>query len=205
MCGSTSAQNNLQQEQADFYQQGMQQQATEYGEDQSILQQMQSTLTPIFQAGPNQYGFNASEQNALNTSATEGGASSYAQASKALNEQQAAEGGTSYLPGGAQTEAKEQLAASAAAQQAQAKTQITEAGYQQGYNQWQAAAQGLGETSSQLNPEGGENAATSAGEAAGTTANQIAQENNSWLAPVLGAAGAIGTGIVGANPGGVFD
>jgi hypothetical protein len=108
-------------------------------------------------------------------------------------------------PTGAQEQQQAELASSAANSEAQQKQQITQANYQQGYNEFSQAAQGLTSTAGLLNPTGYSGAATGAGNAAADTANQIASENNSWVNAALGAAGAIGTGVVAQNPGGIFD
>jgi hypothetical protein len=194
VCGATGAQTQLENEQAAFYQQATQEQQQNYGQDQEILSALQNEYSPIFQAGPDQQGFSQGEVTNLNTQATEGTAQNYNQADKALREQQAATGVAA--PTGAQQAQQAGLASSAANTESQEKQQITQANYQQGYNEWQQAAGGLGNVASQLNPAGYSGAATGAGEAAGNTANQIASENNSWVNAALGAAGSIGTGIV---------
>jgi hypothetical protein len=163
---------------------------------------MQQAYSPIFAAGPNQEGFSPGEVNNLNTQAGEGTATSFNQADKALRETQAATGVAT--PTGPQEQQQEELASSAANSEAQQKQQITQANYAQGYQQWQQAASGLTNTAGLLNPTGYSGAATGAGEATGNTANQIASENNSWVNAALGAAGAIGTGVVSENPGDIF-
>jgi hypothetical protein len=202
MCGATGAQTQLETAQADFYNEATQQQTQTYGEDQEILSAMKAGYAPIFAAGPNQEGFSEGETNNLNTEATEGTAEGFNQADKALREQQAATGVAA--PTGAQEQQQAGLLSSAANSEAQQKQQITQANYTQGYNQWQQAASGLTNTAGLLNPTGYSGAATGAGEATGNTANQIASENNSWVNAALGAAGAIGTGVVSENPGDIF-
>src|ERR1700677_2972763 len=203
MCGATGAQNQLETEQANFYQQATAEQTANYAQDQEILGALQNEYAPIFAKGPDQEGFSGAEVNNLNTQATEGTATDYNQASKALREQQAATGVAA--PTGAMEAQQAGLASSAANSEAQQRQQITQANYQQGYNEWSQAAAGLGQVSGQLNPAGYSGAATGAGEAAGNTANQIASESNSWINAALGAAGSIGTGVVAQNPGGIFD
>src|SRR5579884_3939285 len=93
MCGPTSAQTELQSEQADFYRQMTQEYTTVFGEDQGILSSLTKTFEPILEAGPNQKGFSDAERNDLNSQAIEGTAKNYAAADRALKEDQAAEGG----------------------------------------------------------------------------------------------------------------
>jgi hypothetical protein len=205
MCGASSQQNNVESEQNQFYQQAMTEQSAAYSEDQEILNQMKSVYEPILAKGPDQQGFSEAEENTLNTQAVEGTTQNYSQAAKAVGEETAAEGGgNAVLPSGGATELKAQTAAAAAQQESSEESQIQEADYAQGYNEWQNAATGLATVSGQLNPTAYSNAATSAGSATSTTANEIAQENNSWINAAIGAAGSIGGAVVSENPGGIF-
>lgn len=205
MCGATSQQTTTYNEQQAFYQQAMQEQAAAYGEDQDILSQMQKVYSPIFTAGPSQEGFSPEEKAALQSGVTDTTAADYQQAQQAVGESMAAEGGGNIvIPNAAAASIKGQIATSAASQEAQQRNQITSADWQQGYQNWLNAASGMMGVSGQVNPLGYSEAATGAGSAAGTTANQIAQESNSWINAALGAAGAIGSGVIGENPGGIF-
>lgn len=193
MCGPDQSQVDLESKQAAFYDEMTKQDATNYGEDQAILQQMQSVYAPILAKGPNQFGFSQGETNALNTQATEGVATNYAAAGKALHEAQAARGGgNDYLPSGVDQQTDEELAGSAAGQLSGEQLGIRQAGYTQGYNEFTQATNALEGTASLLNPNGTSTAATSAGSAAGQTAKDISDANNSWMAPLAGAVGAIG-------------
>lgn len=201
MCGPTQAQTDLQSSQAAFYDTLQKQDAVQFGEDQQILTQMQSVYAPILAAGPSQYGFNPAEDTVLNTEATEGVAGNFAGASKALKEQQAAEGGgDSYLPSGVKQQQQEELDTSAAQTAANEKLQIKQSGFAQGYNQFTAATNALEGTAGLLSPTAAANAATSAGSAEGTTANAIAAENESWMAPLAGAVGAVGAAALTHKP-----
>ena len=195
MCGATQQQTNLSNEQNAFYSQLTQQDATTFGEDQGILKQVQSAYSPILAAGPNQNGFSQAETDSLNTSATEGVASSYAGAEKALHENQAATGGgDTYLSSGVSAQQDEALAEGGAQQESTDKLQIQQAGYQQGYNEFTQATSALEGAAGENNSASYAGEATNAGSAAGTTDNQIAQENESWYAPLVGAVGSVATG-----------
>ena len=205
MSGPTAAQTNLQNEQAAFYQQATQNANTTFGEDQQLLQQLQSIYDPILAKGPDQEGYSQDELNDLNAQAVEGTAENYQGAAKAVNENLAAQGGGNIsLPNGGADQLKEEVAASSAQQESSEENQIKQADYAQGYNEFQTATGALEDVSGQLNPTAYEGAATSAGSAEGVTANQIATENNSWENAVLGAAGSIGSAVVSENPGGIF-
>jgi hypothetical protein len=193
MSGPSAAQLTLQQDQLDFYQQGMSEATTAFGEQQDLLAQMEAVYDPILAKGPNQPGFSASESNALNAEAVQGTATNYAGAARAVNEQEAAEGGgNNPLPSGGEEEARAQVANAAAGQESSEESQITEANYAAGRQEFEEAGQALSTASGQLNPAGYITATNTAGENAEKTANQINQEKNSWEAPVLGALGSLG-------------
>lgn len=193
MCAS-DAQNQLQDQQVAFYQQLQTQDATTFGEFQSILPQITAAYQPILAAGPNQQGFNTDELNNLNTQATEGVSTNYKNARQALNETEAARGGgDTYLPSGVNTEENETLLSDAAQQQSTEQQQIKQASYAQGNQNFNNATQALTNEQSILNPQGAASVATSGGSAASTTAAQISSENNSWEAPLIGAVGAVGS------------
>lgn len=191
MCGATQQQTDISNEQQAFYQQLAQEYSTVFGQTQGITSALTSAFQPILAAGPSQTGFSAGEEQALRTQASEGIATDYAQAQKATAQQLAARGGgDTLLPSSVTANILAQGTNQAAAQRAQAQNQITLQNYQQGYQNWNTAANVLGSTAGLLNPTGYAGQATGAGSAAGTTANQIAQAN---YAPWGGALGALGS------------
>jgi hypothetical protein len=204
--GPSATQIQLQQEQAQFYQEGMQESQTAFAEDQGLLKQVEAVYSPILAKGPNTNAFAGEEQTALDAQAIQGTATSYTQASRAVGEHEAAEGGgDNPLPSGAGEQAKEQVANTAAGVESAEEEQVLAAGYSAGEHEFEEAGSALSTASGQLSPTSYENAATGAGSAAETTANQINQEENSWMAPVLGAVGAVAGATIGENPGGIFD
>lgn len=206
MCGASSEQYQLQDEQIQFYQQAQQESAATFSEQQGIIKQLEGIYSPILAKGPNQMGYSDQELDTLNAQAVEGTAENYSRAAKAVNEQIAAQGGGN-LPGvttGGQEQLKAEIAASSAAEQSREETGIMQAGYEQGYNEFKQATDALATASGQLSPATYENAATSAGSSASQTANEIAQENNSWINAAIGAAGSIGSAVIDQNPGGIF-
>ena len=189
MCGATSAQNQIQQEQIQAYQQSQEMLAEEYKNQQAIFGPMAAKFQSIFDAGASQEGFSSGEKQNLETEVVQGTAGNYANASKAVNEQIAAEGGDSTMPSGAADELKLETANSAAHEKTNEELQIEEQNYATGRQNWQEAATGLLDIAAGENPLGYASASTNAGVAAGNTANQIAQEQNSWINAALGAAG----------------
>lgn len=192
MCGGTPQQTQIEATQQAFLSQLTSEYGTVFGESQNILNSLTSTFEPILQAGPNQQGFSKPELTALETQAKQGTGQNYAQAAQALGDQQAAQGGgNTFLPSGAKSQLSEELAGSAAGTLSQEQLGITGANYAQGRANFNTAASALGGVASELNPEGMARQATASGSAAASTANQIAQENQSWMGAVGGVLGGI--------------
>jgi len=205
MCGATQAQQQLEGEQAAFYQQATSEAATAFAETQQLQQQVKAIYDPILAGGPSQEGFSQAEKDVLNAQAVEGTAESYKSASAALGAKIGAAGGGD-IPGitGSGAQLEEELAASSAGTQSQEESQILQADYATGRQNFENATNAELSVAGQLNPTAYNNAATGAGGAASTTANDIAQANNSWVNAALGAVGAIGGAVVSENPQGIF-
>lgn len=193
MC-ATGAQDTVQQEDIATMQEYNAQQQQVFQENQALYATVNSVLQPILNAGPNQQGFSQPELNTLNSQAVEGTAENYAGAAKAVNEHLAAEGGGEGLPSGGQAQLQAEVATSAAGQESQQETQIQEANYQTGRENFLNAEQGELAIASGENPTAYSNAAVSAEGAAGNEANAIAQEDSSWENALIGAAGSVGEG-----------
>lgn len=201
MCGASSEQKQIEASQSAFYDTMRKESSDVFGMNSKLYQQLVSAFQPIFDKGPGQKGFSDEESAALHTQATEGVARNYQAASKAVREQQAAEGGGNVnIPSGQESEIKAELAGSAAAQESSEASQITEADYETGRQNWESAKQGMLEAGTVMN--GGAayaGAATDAGSAASKTANEISQANNSWMGAV---GGMLGTAVGGWASGG---
>lgn len=198
MCGSTSDQSQLTTEEMQAYQEGQQMTEAQYQNQQAIYAPMAKQFSSIFAGGPNQTGYSQGELQSLDSQAVEGTAENYADAARAVNESEAAEGGgTNPLPSGAQEQQKQEVANSAAGEESKEETGITQSDYQQGYNEWQAAGEGLDAIAAGENPLGYEQAETGEAGTANNEANAVAEEQNSWINAAIGAAGAIGGGFAG--------
>lgn len=197
MCGSTNSQDQIQQEQIQQYEQMQEMTREEYAHQQEIYGPMADKFKSIFDLGPGHKGFSDDQTNDLNATAVEGTAQNYAAASRAVNENIAGQGGGEYMPSGADNQMRSQVAQSAAQEQSREEGQIKQADYGQGYQEWQQAGEGLLAIAAGDNPLGYANATTGSGAAAATTADQIAQEQNSWINAAIGAAGAVGGGFAG--------
>ncbi len=193
--GATAAQEELQSAQTAFYNTMTKDYSQQFASQQAILGSLQAAWNPILQAGPNQYGFSAAQDATLRSQAVQGTAQTYEQAAKAVNTQLGGQGAGSELPSGAAEQLKQMTANTAANTESQEQLQITNAGYQQGYNMFGDASKWLGTVSAQMNPTGYSSAATSAGSAASTTANEIAQEGNQLWNTIGGALGGMASNI----------
>jgi hypothetical protein len=188
MCGSTNAQNQIQQQQMDAYKQAQDMLKEEYGHQQAIFGPMAAKFQSIFDLGPSQEGFSEGEKQNLETGVIEGTAQNYANAARAVNQSITA-GGGSGMPSGAADELKLQTGLSSAQEKTREESEIRAADYQTGRENWQQAGSGLLSIAAGENPLGYEAGATSSGTAAADTANQIAQQQNSWINAGLGALG----------------
>jgi hypothetical protein len=137
MCGSTSGQTQVSNEENQFYSTLTSQYNTVFGESQAITGALTKAFTPILAAGPSQTGFSPGETNALETQNNESTATNYAQAQKATANILAARGGgDTLLPSSVNANLLAQNANAAAAQRSQGENAITQANYQQGYQNW---------------------------------------------------------------------
>jgi len=202
--GASAAQNSLAASQTNFYNQLSGDYSQQFANQNNILNTLQNTFNPTVAAGPNQYGFNAAETNNLNSSVINNTATQYANASRALGQQQGAQGGgNTLLPSGVASGQQAALAAGAANQTATGLTGVQQAGYQQGLNNYNNATGALsgvaGQYGSSANSTAG--SANNAGSAAGSEINTITQENNAaspWnlVSGILGGAASAGLGVL---------
>lgn len=195
MCGgATGTQQQLQQEEADFYKTQIDAYNKAYSNFSDIQAALNKQFAPILAAGPGQMGYTPQELQDLNTQAAEGTASYYSQAQRALAGQEAAlGGGTSNvnITSGAAADMRARLAATAAGQSASQRLGITTAGYDVGRQQWLNAIQGTEQLAAGWNPNQFAGSTTSAGGLASSEANTIAAQQQSAWQSVLGAVGGI--------------
>jgi hypothetical protein len=193
MCGSAStAQNNISAEQQQQYTQLMSEYSQVYGEDQGILTNLTQNLTPIINAGPSQAGYSNNELSSLNSTATEGTAQGFSQAQQALQENEAASGGSSYIPSGGTAQLAGELDATGANSLATQKSAILSGDYAQGNQDYENAVSAEEGVAGMLNPTAYAGATTNSGSAAASEANTITQQNNSIWSTVLGGIAGIG-------------
>lgn len=205
--GANATQTDLAGNQSQFYNTLSANYNQQFASQNAILSTLQNSLNPIVQAGPNQFGFSKAETNNLNSQALQGTGQQYKNAAKSLGEEQAAQGGgNSYLPTGAQAQQQASLAAGAANQTSNQLMGVQQAGYQQGYNQYQSAIGQLGGVAGMYNPTGYASQATGAGGLAFNSATEVNKEDQQaqqwWRSGLVGAAGGLASGILGGVGGG---
>lgn len=197
-CGASDSQKEIEASQSAFYNEMTQEYGTVFGENQAILSALTKSFQPILNAGINQEGFSKPELTNLQGQATTGTGQEYSKAADALAKAQGASGGgTTYIPSGADRQQQLQLATSAAQTESGIQSNILAEDYATGRQNYMEAANVLGGVAGQYNPAGFANAATGAGSAAATTANQISQASNSWMSLVGGALGSAATAYAG--------
>jgi len=173
------------------------------GQNQEILNSLTSALTPIEEAGPEQFGFAPAEAAAMRTDVAEQLNAGAAQTANAVRGALASRGGgTTYLPSGSEASILGTLAQDTAVKEAEAQAGITQKGYDIGRQNWQFATEGLmkapGELEAPINQAGG--AAVGAAEGAMSGANAITAANQAWMQPV---GAIIGATVKGATGGGL--
>lgn len=188
----SDAQKNLANEQAAFYKTLTADYGTQFKSQSNILASLQQAFEPILQAGPGQYGFTTAEDTSLRTSAADTIARNFSGAQTALNDTLAARGGgNTFLPSGADAQLQAGLEGSEAAAQSTASNQITQAGFNQGNQNFLSAAGILGGTAQQYNPLGYAGANTNAGNSAFGSATTLYNQGTAWqgaLGGILGGA-----------------
>ena len=201
-CGASPEQEEVQNAQMGYMGQAAAQSSAIFGADSQVYNSLMATFAPIVAAGASQEGFSPAEKANLNSEAITETGQSYKNAKEAVGEAQSSVGGgNTSLPSGTQTGEDLQLAESGANQTASELGQITQADYQTGRQNYQQAVQGELAAPNVFNGStAATNAVTNSSTAAGNTANQIAQQNNSWAQAVTGALGGIAGAAIGKIP-----
>jgi hypothetical protein len=173
------------------------------GTNTSILGELTSSLTPIQEAGPGQFGLPPAEEAALRTDTAEQLNAAGAQTANAVRGTLASRGGgTSFLPSGSEDAIIGQLAQNTAVKEAEAQSGITAKGYDIGRQNWEFATEGLmkapGELESPVISAGGAAEGAAQGEMAGAT--DIQQAQDAWMNPMGAIIGGVAGGAIGKIP-----
>jgi hypothetical protein len=173
--------------------------ATNFAEQQAVLNHINGVLNPIVGAGPSQTGFSPSERAALNTQAVDTTAANAAAAERAVGTETAGRNDSGNNPeSGVDQALKAGVASSAAGQLSNEELGITEADYATGRQNFENAVAGEEGVSGQ---EGSGASSTMSGanqanEEAFSEANTINEESNQEESDIAG-------GITGLAEGGL--
>lgn len=177
--------------------------SADYGQFEGAIDNMQSKLDPILNAGPGQYGFDATEDAAIRGAAINNDAASAQNAEVATNQQITAQnGGAPVMPTGAEDELRQQGDVAAAQKLSSDQNTITQAGYQAGQQNYDTALSAETSDLGLMNPNSFAGAATSSGNAATGAVNATVnaqQADNSWMTLVGGALGGAGSALQGSK------
>lgn len=192
-CGASSQQNQISQAQQSYYSTLTQQAGQVFGMASGIFNDLKSAFQPILDKGINQEGFSAAETQNLNNEVTNDVGAAYKKAADATNSELAAQGGGDVpIISSQQNQVRKDLAQSAASQEGSERQQIISNDYAQGRQNFAAAAGALsGATNVFGASTGAAGAANQGGSDAASTANQISEQNNSWVNATIGALGSV--------------
>ena len=180
MCGGpSSAQTAMQQSEADFYKTQIQAYNKAYANFSELQDVLKQQFQPILDRGAGQMGYTPDELTALRTQATEGTATNFQAAQRGLQQRIAAQGGGTSnvnITGGPSQQLQEELASATAAEQSKENLGITQSGYDVGREMWGEAVKGTEGLASGWNPNSFSQSTVSAGNAATSEANTIAEQ-----------------------------
>lgn len=198
MCGPTSTQTKLEGSEQQFMQELQQNYATNFAEQQQVLNHLNSVLAPILARGPSQTGFSPEERAALNTQAINTTGASAAMAQRAIANETAGRNDSGNLPEAGNVAALKAGAASAGASQlASEELGITEADYATGRANYNAAVGAEEGVAGQFNPVATGGLASEANKTAFGEATQIAQEQAQEQADIAGGVTSLAMGALG--------
>lgn len=204
-CGASSQQTAIGDAQTSAYKTMTNQAQQVFGNSSQVFTDLTNSFAPTVAAGPDQEGFSPTEKAALNSQAITSTGQAYKNAKSAVGNAQAGlNGGNAQTSGGSTVGTDVGLAENAGNQTSSELNQITQADYAAGKANYDTAAKGLEGATGVFDPVAGmDNAATSGGNSAAKTANDISTQNNSWVGAVTGALGQIGGAAVSGFTGGL--
>jgi hypothetical protein len=193
LCKATQEEKDLAAKQSAFYSTMTQAYQSQFTKQSAILDAINAVWKPVMEAGSDQYGFTDAEDTALRTQATEGTAAEYKKAQQAVQQSMSARGGgNELLPSGVDEQIKSSVAASAASDQSARNLNITQQGYERGYQKFLAATNALSGVGTQYNPLGYASSSIDAGNSAFNSAQTIAMQDSAWTGMLGGMLGSLG-------------
>jgi hypothetical protein len=185
MCGPSQQEYNAQEQESSFMQDYSNAFNTRQASQTSLLNNINNTLNPILQAGPNQQGFSASELASYDTQALDTTGKNYANAERALDTNASA-GGDSTVESGVQQQQKGALASEAAGTTSGEELGINEANYAQGRQNFESAVGGEESVAQLENPTAYGNLTQTANSTDFNESSQINQQSNQEEADIAG-------------------
>ena len=196
MCGPSQQMKSLLNSQQAFFQNLTASYQQNFGEQQGILSALTNTLSPIFEAGPNQMGFSASENAALTGAAINNAAAANRNAQVIAA---SSAGGNTGVTTGGQKQLQAGIAASTGNQLSSNLNQIQLENARTGRANFLAAESGLAGVAGMESPLGYAGAANNAGSEAFSEATQIQNMKNQEEADIGGAVAGLAGGFMGTN------
>lgn len=191
MGGPSKQTEEVMQQQQEFSNELMSSYSQALGENQTLLKSLQTTLQPILSAGPSQEGFSSKEVSALRSSAQDNIATNFQHAEIAAQNNGVANEQGVFTPNGATEALQGEVGVSAAQELSREESAITQDDYAQGSKNFWGAEGALAGVAGQYNPNAYASVANTGSEAASQTANEITQDQNSWMNTLTGALGGI--------------
>jgi hypothetical protein len=182
MCFVDKALSGIGTGQSNLFKTATQQGQAEFGAANTEFNDLTKAMNPIVAAGPDQPGWSAAENNAINSQTINQTAAAYKNAAVAVKGDIAGQGGGNIaLPTGVNLGTEEALAEAGAQAESAGLSANTIANYKQGNEDWQFASKAV-EASPEMfaTANQGTQAATGAGSAASTTEQAINSAQNSW-------------------------
>ena len=175
----------------------------EFGDANTVFNDLVKSTAPIVAAGPEQTGFSAQQESAINANTIDTTAAQYKNAATAVKSDIAGQGGGNIaLPSGANIATEEALAAAGAQQTASGLRSNLQADYAAGNQNWQFAEGTLGKAPGVFSDA---NTATADTAKLGETAldsQSVIDKASSWQNVAMGALGAGLSGIEGTDSSG---
>jgi hypothetical protein len=178
MCGPSSSETRISGQQESLANQLSADFASRFSDQSKLLQQLSSSISPIIQAGPNQQGFSAAENAALNTQAINSSGAAARNARAAAGNFTAGQNNTSGLESGVTKQINASIDSSAANNLANEQLGITRANYDTGRQNYFAGLNALQGVTSQYNPGEFSGQAQSGFDSSFKMADKIQQEKN---------------------------
>ena len=188
MCGASSSEKNISQEQQQNFQTMAGEASTVFGNSSQIFNDLTSSFAPVVAAGPGQSGYTPAELAGLRSQAITNSGSQYRNAAQAAGERSAAAGGgNALLPSGTEAAVQGNIAEAGAANTANQLTGINIQNAEVGRQNWLNAAGVLAGAPNVFNPATSfAGATTNAGNSAMSGANTVQQANRQWVGDVTG-------------------